>query len=54
VNAVTQVGSYQVERISPVAEGGFTIEAIHAPTDDNNIPLIAVGFDNASNWEVEE
>ena len=54
VNAVTQVGSYQIERISPVAEGGFTIEAIHAPTDDNNIPLIAVGFDNASNWEVEE
>jgi hypothetical protein len=54
VNAVTQVGSYQIERISPVAEGGFTIEAIHAPTNDNNIPLIAVGFDTASNWEIEE
>lgn len=54
INAATQTRSYQIERITPVEDGGFSIEAIHMPTNSSDIPLLAVGFDQASNWVISE
>lgn len=52
INSQTQSRTYQIERISPVQEGGFSIEAIHMPTNSSGILLMAEAF-NSSNWEIE-
>ena len=51
--ANTQVRVYQVERITPSEDGGFTINAMHMPVNDVGILQVADGFDNADNWVIE-
>lgn len=46
--------TYQIERITPSEDGGFSIEAIHMPLDSNRIPLLAKGFDLPENWVIAE
>lgn len=53
INAETQTRTYQIERITPQEEGGFSIEAMHMPTNENNILLLAEGFDTPSNWVIQ-
>ncbi len=48
-----QAGStYQIERISADQDGAFTIEALHMPVNSSGVPLVADGFDTASNWTI--
>ena len=49
----TQVRVYQVERITPSEDGGFTINAMHMPVNDLGILQVADGFDNDTNWVIE-
>lgn len=44
--------TYQVERITADQDGTFTIEALHMPVNGAGIPLVADGFDTASNWTI--
>lgn len=53
INAETQTRTYQIERITPQDEGGFSIEAMHMPTNDSNVLLLAAGFDDSSNWVIQ-
>lgn len=54
INSTTQTRTYQIERITPVEEGGFSIEAVHMPTDSSNILLLSKGFDTAANWVISD
>lgn len=53
-NSLTQTYTYQIERITPSEDGGFSIEAIHMPTTETGILTMAEGFDLESNWVIEE
>ena len=53
-NSTSQVRTYQIERISPTEEGGYTIEAVHMPTDSSDKALLTAGFDVASNWTITD
>jgi len=44
--------TYQVEQITADQDGTFTIEALHMPVTGAGIPLVADGFDTASNWTI--
>ena len=44
--------TYQVEQITADQDGTFTIEALHMPVTAAGIPLVADGFDTASNWTI--
>ena len=44
--------TYQVERITAEQDGTFTIEASHMPVNSSGVPLVADGFDTASNWTI--
>lgn len=46
--------TYQLERIAPAEDGGFSIEAVHMPLDSDRIPLLAKGFDAPENWVIQE
>lgn len=49
----SQAGStYQVERIVPGENGTFKIDALHMPVNSSGVPLVADGFDTASNWTI--
>lgn len=50
VNSATQTFTYQIEKISPPEDGGYSIEAVHMPTNDNGILQLADGFDDETNW----
>lgn len=45
--------TYQIERITPNEDGSYAVEAMHMPTDENNILLLAKGFDDPVNWIIE-
>ena len=51
---ITQVRTYQIERINPNDDGTFTIEAVHMPTKSSGILELADGFDSTANWRIEE
>jgi len=44
--------TYQVEQITADQDGTFTIEALHMPVTGAGVPLVADGFDTASNWTI--
>lgn len=48
----TQTFTYQIERITPLEDGGFSIEAVHMPVDEKRIPLLAKGFNDPENWVI--
>jgi hypothetical protein len=48
----SQVKTYQVTRITPTDDGKFDIEALHSPVNSSGILLMAVGWDNGSNWVI--
>jgi hypothetical protein len=50
VNSATQAFTYQIERITPPEDGGYSIEAVHMPTTDDGILQLAAGFDDETNW----
>lgn len=52
VQSSTEVETYQINRISPTDEGKFSIEAIHMPTNDNGILLVAENWDNEDSWVI--
>jgi len=52
--AMMQVRTYQIERISPTEEGSYTIEAVHMPTNSSDILELADGFDTAANWTIQD
>lgn len=52
VNSATQAFTYQIERITPPEDGGYGIEAVHMPTNDAGILLLAAGFDDEANWVI--
>lgn len=54
INSETQARTYQIDRISPTEDGTFTVEAMHMPTDEHNILLLAQGFTDPSNWIIED
>ena len=53
VNSETRSRTYQIERISPVQEGGFSIEAIHMPVNSSGVLKMAEGFADSGNWVIE-
>jgi len=52
IKASQESRTYQVERIAAEQDGTFTIEALHMPVTGAGIPLVADGFDTASNWTI--
>lgn len=52
-NSETQTSTYQIERITPSEDGGFNIEAVHMPTTETGILVLADGFDEDSNWVIQ-
>jgi hypothetical protein len=52
-SSTTQVRTYQISKITPVQDGRFSIEAVHAPVNENSVLLIAAGWNNSSNWVIE-
>ena len=54
VNSTTEAFTYQIERITPPEDGGYTIEAVHQPVDANGILLLAAGFDDEANWVITD
>jgi hypothetical protein len=53
VNSETRSRTYQIERISPVQEGGFSIEAVHMPVNSSGILKMAEGFTDSANWSIQ-
>jgi hypothetical protein len=53
INSETRSRTYQIEKISPVQEGGFSIEAVHMPVNSSGILKLAEGFTNSSNWSIQ-
>lgn len=53
INSQTYSRTYQIERISPVQEGGFSIEAVHMPVNSSGILAMAEGFNDDGNWDIE-
>ena len=51
-NSEIQTNTYQIERITPSEDGGFSIEAVHTPTTDSGVLVLANGFDTESNWVI--
>lgn len=54
VNSVTQALTYQIERITPTEDGGFNVEAVHMPTTEAGILLLADGFTDDANWIIKD
>lgn len=54
VNTITQALCYQIERITPSEDGGFSIEAVHMPTTEAGILLLADGFTDDTNWVIQD
>ena len=48
INTQTQARTYQIEKITPSADGTFQIEAIHMPTDSNGYLELAKNWGSAS------
>ena len=53
VNTETQTNTYQIERITPSEDGAFSIEAVHMPTTDSGILVMADGFVDDANWVIQ-
>jgi hypothetical protein len=53
INLETRSRTYQIEKISPVQEGGFSIEAVHMPVNSSDILKLAEGFTDSSNWSIQ-
>lgn len=53
INSETRSRTYQIERISPVQEGGFSIEAVHMPVNSSGILKMAEGFTDSANWSIQ-
>ena len=49
----TEVRSYQISRITPTDDGAYAIEAIHMPTDDSGIMLVAADWDTEGAWVIQ-
>ena len=54
VNSETLARTYQIESIKPTEDGGFSIEAVHMPTNSSGILLLAAGFTTGSNWVIQD
>jgi len=52
INEATSTSTYQIERITPTEDGRFGIEAIHMPTTEAGILVMAEGFTEAANWVI--
>ena len=51
-NTVTQTKTYLIERITSEEDGAFSIEASHAPTNDNGVLLMTEYFNTDTRWRV--
>jgi hypothetical protein len=54
INSETRARTYQIERITPSESGGFSMEAVHMPTNSSNILELAAGFTTGSNWVIQD
>ena len=52
-NTVTQTKTYLIERITSEEDGAFSIEASHAPTNDNGVLLMTEYFNTDTRWRVK-
>ena len=52
-NTVTQTKTYLIERITSEEDGAFSIEASHAPTDNNGVLLMTQYFNTDDRWRVK-
>jgi hypothetical protein len=48
-----QVRTYQVSRITPTEDGAYEVEAVHMPTNNQGILLVAANWDNEDAWVIE-
>jgi hypothetical protein len=56
INEKTVARTYQIERITPADEGGYSVEAVHMPTDEDGYLLLAKhwgGETSDSNWIIQ-
>jgi hypothetical protein len=56
INDTTVARTYQIERITPSDQGGYSIEAVHMPTDDENFLLMAKNWGGEvtdAHWIIE-
>jgi hypothetical protein len=51
--ATPRAGTYKTQSLSFNEEGNIQVEATFFPTNDQGISLIAEGFDDPDNWEIE-
>lgn len=52
-NTVTQTKTYLIERITSEEDGAFSIEASHAPTNNNGVLLMTQYFNTDDRWRVK-
>jgi hypothetical protein len=52
-NTTPRAGTYKTQSLSFNEEGNIQVEATFFPTNDQGISLIAEGFDDPDNWEIE-
>ena len=52
-STITQTKTYLIERITSEEDGAFSIEASHAPTDNNGVLLMTQYFNTDDRWRVK-